>query len=548
MDIKYIAKKLMEFTIINIFISLRREFILLLNFHNCDNIKDYWDKYRFTQPNLDRDRVVLVELLFEHVGTNSINLFLSAMINTKINTKLIGLISIPSRFRLKKFSRNYGVNKFAYVYDIRNIVYYIKAAKFIYENKKTFKYKKQVGISVVIDDQEVGDLIYDQYLRDKNIPTIRSVSFEYKVLIFKSIALYYRYKSLIKRDNVTDIILSHKVYSKYGLLARAAFSINKNIKIWQWFGLSPLNISCHIVKPSHIRMPRYYEEEYGNLIIKAIGHDNVEETYRKLADIRYQAKDKNQMDLNYVYKNTEIDTLEEFKINYNPKNNISFIFSHAFVDSVKYTDWQLYSDYYTWLEETLIFLVEKSKHGSIYVKPHPSEEMYPCNRTVKQLVDEINEKHHSEFIYLDKKVNNIVVFNIANSIITSNGTVAIEAACFGIPCLIAASSVYEKGSFTYQAKSINEYEALLNKIYELPKITEDGIFNAKLAFLWFNRFCYIHSELLSLTDGRANADCFLESKKLNNIYKSATPINQQKIYRVFNSLDEGQLNDTIDLP
>jgi len=73
-----------------------------------------------------------------------------------------------------------------------------------------------------------------------------------------------------------------------------------------------------------------------------------------------QRKHHKDIDNANVYLNTDINSIEELKIKYAIHQNAKnfFIYSHAFVDAVKYFE-TLYSDYYTWLYETLILLSKK---------------------------------------------------------------------------------------------------------------------------------------------------------------------------------------------
>ena len=494
-----------------------------------DNLKEYWSN-SLPDRNLNTNRVVAVDILFEHPGTNNNCLLVYLLLNKLSSARSIGILDYGVRSRLKRFASNYFVTDFESVYKLSNVLLYKKAIKMFLSVNSSLKYKKEFGISVVVDGQEIGDLIYDQYMRIYSLPRVVKVNLSYRIFVFKSVFLYLCYREILKKRKVTDLVVSHNVYAKYGLMARAAASLDQGINVWQWFGLSPMNISKHIARRSYIRMPRYFEESIKKRIQEKYSDDEILKMYSYYAGKRYSAQDDNQIDLAFVYKENNISSVEMFRQKYQVKGRCYFIFSHAFVDAVKYTDWQVYSDYYTWLENTLIILAECSARNSYFVKPHPSESLYPCDETVERLVDRINRKYSASFIFIDDSVCNTAIFKMADAVITCSGSVAMEAPCFGVPCLIASSSLFENSQGVIQAKDETEYSYLLENLDSVEKLESEAVLDAKVMFLWFSQFTYCKADFLTITNSSPKAGYQESCSLIDGSYVGARRVEDQELY------------------
>lgn len=534
------------------FIYLIRNYFL--SKRNLKNIKtvDFSNVETYFKKNKKRGEVeknVLLELFFEHPSTNNNNYIVNLLLSHKYITNTIGFLKFNSFLDLKYVASKYNINNFDYVYTYKNIIYKVKALYSLVSNFKNLKYEQEFGWHINVDNIEIGDLIYDQFLRYTNLPTFRKVDLTFLLYVFNSLFYFHRYKDVLLRNNITDIILSHGVYAEYGILERVAASLDKDIKIYQWYNLNPINISMHIANKNYIRKPRYYEEKLMDELVYRYGKETILSEYEEYMQKRLNAEDKNQIDLAFVYQGNEINTISELKESYTVNEGCKniFIFSHAFVDSVKYVHWSLYSDYYTWLYETLVFLAEKSKEHNIFIKAHPSESMYKCDITVKSTIEEVNHKYNSSFIYLDKKVHNSVVFNLADSIITSNGTVAIEAVCYGIPVLVAASTLYENAKTVIQPKTINEYKKYLENIENISLPSSDIIERAKLCFMFYSKYIYVPATFLRNGEPFGNADRVREYNAYNNCYSTDKSLDDELLFRMYEIMIKENTNDIINL-
>ena len=527
--------------------QIRSYFLAKKNLRNIKkvdftNIENYFQKYKKSGKN---EKTILVELFFEHPSTNNNNYIVNLLLGCKYTTKTIGFLKYSSCADLKYVANKYNISKFEYVYSWKNFIYKYKAFISVVKNLGNLKYDKKFGWHIYVDGVEIGDLIYDQFLRYTNQPTYRKLDFNFLLYIFNSLFYFHRYKDILLKHNITDIILSHGVYAEYGILARVAASLEKDIKIYQWYNLNPMNISVHTANKEYIRKPRFYEASLMDKLISANGKETILSEYDEYMQKRLKAEDKNQIDLAFVYQDNDINSVDEFKESYKIKGGKNiFIFSHAFVDSVKYVHWSLYSDYYTWLYETLVILADKSKEHNIFIKAHPSESMYKCDITVKSTIDEINQKYGANFIYLDKKIHNSVVFDLADSIITSNGTVAIEAVCYSIPVLVAASTLYENAKTVVQPKTINEYREHLGNIENINKPTVEMVERAKLCFVFYSKYIYVPASFLRNGQPFGNANRIEEYSNYNEKYTNLS-LNEEPLWKSFKYMIDEKINDTI---
>ena len=98
----------------------------------------------------------------------------------------------------------------------------------IYNDIKKKILKKEDILKIKIKNIPIGDLIYDEYLRRYNFPTIDIDNKLFFIYLKKTIRLYlFWYKKI--DNNVEALIISHSVYH-LGLPARIA--IYKNIKVY----------------------------------------------------------------------------------------------------------------------------------------------------------------------------------------------------------------------------------------------------------------------------------------------------------------------------
>jgi hypothetical protein len=547
-NIKHFLKILFDGSLPYILYKLPEYMQNLKDFKRADfaNIEAYYQK---NKKQGIPERNVLVEG-FMHLITENYYMALNLIFGHAYATNTIALITDWSRFDLKYLFKKYNILKTVCIFSWKNIYYRAKAIISYVKNLKNLSWSEDYGWHIFVDSIDIGDLIYDDFLRVVNLPTYRILDIKFRLFIISGLFRYFRYKDILTKYNITDIFITHPVY-RIGILIRVAASLNRNITIWQRSGCECITISKAVATSGYIRKIRIYEPELMETIIGKYGKENLLNEYIIKMNERMNPVGDRNIDTTFVYKNNEINTVQGFINQYQKHRdgkNI-FVFSHCFVDAVRLYE-TLYCDYYTWLYETLVFLAEKSHIHNIYVKPHPSEKMYKCSITVKSVVDEINRLYNADFIYLDKKIHNKVVFDLADTVLTAVGTIALEATPFGIPVLAGGKADYAKAKFVIQPETIKEYKAFLNTVEDLPEPSPEAIERAKLCFVLSEKYFGAPASFLAPFDW----GLFMEDKRynfqklyteFNEYYKTEVPLDNEPLYKMFLYMIEHDYHDTI---
>lgn len=510
-------------------------------------VENYW-KSNISESTIEKQaRTVLIEMMFEHPGANLNSCLVHMMLAKKYRTRAYALTDFGAISLVCKIANAFAISQFVSIYRFVDLKNHTKALKETLRFFSIARYNVNSGISFVLEGQEVGDLIYDEYLRMTSLPTCPEVNLVYLSLVYNSLYRYFRYKEIIQATEVTDIVITHNVYAKYGLLIKAAASVSENIEIWVTSYTKPVGITRNKVSRNQIDKTQYYRKEYATLIRQHLSDVEIEREFSRIFNRRMEAKDENQIDVSFVYANNEINDVEHFRSAFQADESKKvFVMAHAFVDAVRYPLWQSYSDNYIWLRETLRLLAARSHYDEIYVKPHPSESLYPCETTARELVDEINRESGGKIRYLDRKVHNRVVFDLAKAIITSHGTVGVEAPCLGIPVIASSSCQNEQAGTIFQAHSASEYRELLDRIDELS-LSPEQLVSAKTAYLWFDEFSFADAELLPGLSREEEGDRTNAYASINAAFRDAGPLEAQQLYVAFISMINHGYNDLVNL-
>jgi len=160
----------------------------------------------------------------------------------------------------------------------------------------------------------------------------------------------------------------------------------------------------------------------------------------------------------------------------------------------------IFQDYYQWLLETLRHLNSSSQNSvNWYVKPHPSLDVYREGETFRELFLELSNPRVQVW---PKDLNSESVMNVADVVVTVHGTGGLEAACRGIPVVLAGRPFYSGWGFTHDPQNRDHYFELLSQASELSGLTNAQTELArKVLGNWHSRFFWtdeiIDSDVLS---------------------------------------------------
>jgi len=412
-------------------------------------------------------------------------------INEVKNYEPIVIISgnLKKNNEVKKIFNSYGIKNYFDVKKYRFNIFIIFKAIIttlkVYINIPNL----DMFIEYKLNDIKIGDLIYDQYIRANNRYSkikLRSLSF-FKELL-KSHFKFYLYGYFIKKNDFKYIILSHRVYVSYGMLARIALKYGSRVII---SGIRRLR--CYYNYDEIFT----YELKPDNKLIKYIINKQIYTKIDKFLEERFSGN-IDQHDAINAYKNKKYYSKEELcnKLKLIHHYPIVFVMPHVFSDAPHSNEYMLFRDYYQWFLETIKY-INKIKGINWIIKPHPSSYMY-------------SETGEVEKIVMDLKLNNInlapsdlstaSVFNISKTIITVSGTAGIEAACLGIKPIIAGKAVYSDFGIAYEPKNKHEYFSILKNINFISPLNEKEIIIAKAILYWTNIGAFSNSTILPLKD------------------------------------------------
>jgi hypothetical protein len=511
------------------FINYLRKLFLKKDNVKIDSISNFWIKNTFKRNIANESKVILVECL-EDINPNMDSYYkLSAMLSKVYVTKVIALTSYGSYSQTVDFLSNYNnIDSTETVYKVFDFTNRIKALLILIKNMP-FIYTNN-GFKLLVHNIDIGDLVYDEYLRIAKKETLRKANFLFYIIANNAIYAHLRYAQIISKHKVTDIISIRDTYS-HSSYCRASDDLKK-ITIWknrvgELSSIRKLNAYC-----DYNHKAFYFENKHMKYIKEKYTVEEVNKMYSTLLEERAKGdvKTGDAAEVKLAHSQNEIATVKGFLENYNidQKKTTVVIYAHVFVDAVRYPHKVIFSDHYTWLIETLDFLV-KNNNLNIFVKPHPSEELYQLGKNVESVISEFNSKYKTNLVILNKKIESKVINKIADVLITGSGTVSMEAPCEGMKVVTSGSSSYENTNAMFRSETQEEYFNLLENIERLPDLTDQQIFDSKIGFIWLNKIQYVESNVSVNLDRTTSVISRLS--KLDKMYKNAKSQDAEPLFQ-----------------
>lgn len=179
-----------------------------------------------------------------------------------------------------------------------------------------------------------------------------------------------------------------------------------------------------------------------------------------------QGKGKSAEDLDKNFENTsKKNIIKKSKINL-PKN---VIFLHIFKDSPfnVIDETRIFKDYFDWIENTLLIISSSTEKWSL--RTHPSSDRWGedqlsiINKILNKVQNKIGFKLKNIIIENSDQRTSLDLLKEAKKIISFNGTIHVESACYGLkPIIISKCMMSELGSnFVFKPSSIDEYRELI---------------------------------------------------------------------------------------
>ena len=331
--------------------------------------------------------------------------------------------------------------KFFNLFGVKNIVIPYKKKNQLPEKiLNKLKTKKDV-LNIKLENILVGDLIYDEFLRNEDKVTVDINSKVFRDHIKNSIYLFLFWSDFIKKNNINSIIYSHATYL-IGLLPRLA--VHKNIPAYK---IGPANIYRTTKKQMYT-------------------HDD-RKNYKKVYKL-FPNKLKNKY-LTYAKKNILNQFLgfqpdEKFiqKIIKIKKRKVKILIaSHCFNDAVHIFGNFMFNDFHEWINYLANF--SKKTNYEWYIKIHPG--IY--DRNIEKMLQ--YEKKFSNVKILPKSIFNKDILKLGlSAVLTVYGTVGREYPIFNIPVINASSeNPHSEYKFNFHINNIKDYEKILKNISKI---------------------------------------------------------------------------------
>lgn len=342
-------------------------------------------------------------------------------------------------------------------------------AKLILEKLlKIIKTKKDI-LEIKIDNLNIGDLIYDSYLRNNKKPTIEIQSKEFKNFLLNFLNLFFYWKNYFNNNakKIKAVVVSHDVYH-FALPIR--FCCN-------------LKIPCYSVGPGRIYLFS------SDKIRKKTGYEEFPEIFKNLneeikkkglVEAEKTIKKKFSGELTFdilVNKFKKKNKLPEIINNLKNKQNI-LIATHCFTDAVHAYGESVFEDYYEWLT----FLGTKSEEQNYkwLLKPHPAQ--YKENLEFLKYF----EKKFKNFILVPNDISHFDYLEKIFAVVTVYGSVGHEFPLFNIPVINASiNNPHSAYNFNYHAKNKKQFENLINNLKNL-KVNEIEVKNKIYEYYYLN--------------------------------------------------------------
>ena len=327
-----------------------------------------------------------------------------------------------------------------------NTKFFLRSKKKIFDNLKT----KNDIYDISISNINIGDLIYDAYLRRYNLPTINIKEKRFSIFIERIITLFNFWEEYLKNNEVKAVIVSHTTY-EFGIILR--ISAHLNIPT---YSASPVFLYNHDKDNLTSFEMKEYKKEFSLFSIHE--QETKKGISRKMLKQKFSGKKTIENKVSLLPSSKLFGEFKKVKRVVAESNNTKcLIAAHHFSDAPNAWGRLLFNDFYDWIN----FLGNLSDELDYdwYIKFHPMD--HEANKEVAN--------------YFLKKFKN---FNLVNPnishdqlisegidlVLTAYGTIGMEYAFHQIPVINASiNNPHISYNFNHSPKNLKEYkESILN--------------------------------------------------------------------------------------
>ncbi len=337
-----------------------------------------------------------------------------------------------------------------------------------------------------IEKIKLGDLIYDRYVRKgHNFINPNCFKFNFISLLFKSLFKFFYVKRFIKNNDVKFSLIGSITYISISSIL---------MRISQFYSIPVVYVSgesFRIIKDN---------KNVGDILskfiqkkIKSLNQKDLKKKSEKYFDARIQGKlTTKKYDLLKYYQHDEQTWITNRQDNYfikkirKIKQNYSHLIlyaPHNFAESNHRCGDLIFRDFYQQTLETLKFAKTKRKILWLF-KIHPySQKKYGELNIAQDVFDKFKSEN---ILMVPSKTSNQKLFELVDLVVSSRGTICLEAATFGVKNLINSDIFYDYGNISIRVKNRKKYFRALTNVNKLKNIDEKSILSAK-KILYFRK-------------------------------------------------------------
>ena len=295
----------------------------------------------------------------------------------------------------------------------------------------------------------IGELIYDTYLRYRGKADLDIKDNYLKDIIYKSFLAVFKMRRIMKHYKFNFFHTSYTSYIHHGIPVRFLVK-KKDIIILSGKEISHYN--KRITKKNLSDIANY--KDFKKIFLKL--QDKKKKIKSGLRNFNFKFKKFS----NNLGTEMFFDTYKSHKTNQNHfkiiKNINGVVFLHDFFDANHTVGKSIFSDYYEWTIFTLNFI--KKNDLKIAVKPHPNTFF---NKKDSVLTYSKLKEKFSDVIWLDYKFPNSILFRKIKFGISAQGSVLGELAYHNIPSISCGDNPAVNFNISYKAQSVKDYKKLL---------------------------------------------------------------------------------------
>lgn len=423
---------------------------------------------------------ILVDTVMGHPGYICTQLIIAKFIQ-KITGDNIVILNRKKNSLITSVGKSYNINNYLYLEKsifIQRFFNFLGALLNIIKINDLNKIKK-----IEVNKVKVGEIAYDHYVRYTGDVFIKEINFKYIFFFYEASQYNKIINNIFGKKNYKGIILSETQFIPSAIIFQNA--LKRKIKVYARYG-GPKKIGIRIY--DDFKQIYTWKQKFG-----------IEDFNRIKKNFKNEAsKDGNRIIYNRIHRIGNDQDLNDTKIafkkgikfskkklcqkyNWDIKKPIVGVFDHSYTDGLFISGRSIFKTNYEWINYTLN-QIKNINDVNWLIKPHPVKS-YETHKPLTSTEIEFNKiigNNYKNIKLFSSKLNYSDLFDVLSLIITGNGTVGIEFASFGIPCIIANNSHYDHLGFTNKPKNKIQYNKLLKNVSKISKLNHQQRINSKI--------------------------------------------------------------------